>query len=171
MSFDQPSQRDASSGDNNQIVLGVFSHAAGLEAALSELRRAQFSRHQLGVIARADVAEWTAASTTEFAGQDNLWALGIAAGILTPIGPVIAGGLLGSVLASAVAGADTGGLSAGLIGLGLADSEVQIFNQELFTGQMLVVVQAGRRATEAKAILRRHGARDLESTRKMPPPE
>ncbi|MDZ4779128.1 MAG: hypothetical protein SGJ19_02625 [Planctomycetia bacterium] len=172
-----------SSGESNRIVLGVFGDAANVDAALHDLRKANFTAHQLGVMARADANEWTPPSSisepestvetsaeTSVAdgaiagvGLGSLWALGIAAGMLPAIGPIIAGGMLGSVLASAVAGAATGGLAGGLIGLGLSEPEVQFFVQELSAGQMLLTVQAGRRAIEALAILHRHGARDLES--------
>ncbi len=105
------------------------------------------------------------------AGRGSLWALGISAGMLPAIGPIIAGGMLGSVLASAVVGAAAGGLARGLIGLGLSESDVQFFEHALLAGQMIVTVQAGRRPTEAVAILRRHGGRDVDATTNTPPPE
>jgi uncharacterized protein (TIGR02271 family) len=92
-----------------------------------------------------------------------LWALGIAAGMLPAIGPVIAGGLLASVLASAAGGAAVGGILGALVGLGIPEEEAKYYEGEFRAGRTLVTVKADGRYDEARAILSRHGAYDVKS--------
>jgi len=156
-------------------VVGVFEDRARAQKAVEELRRAGFWEDQVGVIARHsnDAGAVTTAETGSKweegavtgaiagAGVGGLWALGIAAGMLPAIGPVIAGGLLASVLASAAGGAAVAGLVGALIGLGVPEEEAQYYEGEFKSGRTLVTVKADGRAEEARAILRRNGAYDV----------
>jgi hypothetical protein len=84
--------------------------------------------------------------------------LGIAAGTLPAIGPVLAGGLLAAVLASAASGVVLGGVVGALVGLGISEEEATFYNNELRLGRTLVTVRAAGREAEARAILDRHAA-------------
>jgi hypothetical protein len=157
------------------IVVGIFEDTTRAQKAVEELRRAGFWEDQVGVIARhyesagaVTTAEtgskWEEGAVTGAiagAGVGGLWALGIAAGMLPAIGPVIAGGLLASVLASAAGGAAVAGLVGALIGLGVPEEEAQYYEGEFKSGKTLVTVKADGRAEEARAILRRNGAYDV----------
>lgn len=164
----------------DQVAVGVFFDRDKVDAAMSELRAADFTADQIGVIARTDLRDWDIAPTEKAApesgaatgaaagavagaGLGGLWALGIAAGLLPAIGPVVAGGILGSLIASATAGAAAGGLTGGLIGLGMSTEEAEFYEREVTAGKMVVTVRAGHRTGEALAILRAHGGYDLHS--------
>jgi hypothetical protein len=155
-------------------IVGVFDDRARAQKAVEELRRAGFWEDQVGVIARdhdeyrATTAEsgskWeegAVAGALTGAGVGGLWALGIAAGMLPAIGPVIAGGLLASVLASAVGGAAVAGLVGALIGLGIPEEEAQYYEGEFKAGRTIVTVKTDGRGDEARSILRRNGAYDI----------
>src|SRR5687768_11362041 len=93
------------------VVVGVFEDRHHAQKAVDELKRNGFTDAQIGVVAREDerhtskmteekgshAAAGAATGAAAGAGVGALWALGIAAGILPAIGPVIAGGLLASV--------------------------------------------------------------------------
>lgn len=159
-------------------VIGVFDDRSHAQQAVDELRRAGFREDQIGVAARDFTAvegttapteegtKWGAGATTGViagAGMGSLWAIGIAAGLLPAIGPVIAGGLLASILASAAGGAMVGGMVGALIGLGIPEEEARYYEEEFKAGRTLVTVKADGRYEEAYAILRRHGAYDMRT--------
>src|SRR5260221_8604350 len=156
-------------------VVGVFEDRTRAQRAVEELRRAGFWEDQVGVIARhyesagaVTTAEtgskWEEGAVTGAiagAGVGGLWALGIAAGMLPAIGPIIAGGLLGSVLASAAGGAAVAGIVGALIGLGIPEEEAEFYEAEFKAGRTIVTVKADGRNDEAWSILRRNGAYDI----------
>jgi len=159
-------------------VVGVFADRQEAQQAVDELRRAGFREDQIGVVARdgnapegtagtvEEGSKWGAGATTGViagAGVGGLWAIGIAAGLLPAVGPIIAGGLLASVLASAAGGAVVGGIVGALIGLGIPEEEARYYEGEFQAGRMLVTVKADGRYDEAYAILRRHGAYDMRT--------
>src|SRR6185437_9412782 len=93
-------------------VVGVFEDRQKAQQAVNELRRAGFREDEIGVISQnreGDTAEagkadrgshagpGAATGAVAGAGIGALWALGIAAGMLPAVGPVIAGGILASV--------------------------------------------------------------------------
>src|SRR5579885_591507 len=102
------------------VVVGVFRDRTEAQKAVEELRRVGFREDQIGVVSRdgesndANTATSSKGTTVGMAaaggaatgaGVGALWALGIAAGFLPAIGPVIAGGIFASILASAAGGA------------------------------------------------------------------
>jgi hypothetical protein len=157
-------QRDA--------VVGVFDDPRQANQAVAELRRAGFREEQIGLLAHDKrdalqappretgslVGEGAIAGAVTGAAGGALWAIGTAAALLPPIGPVVAGGLLASVLASAAGGAAVTGLVGALIGLGIPEEEARSYESEFQAGRALVTVRAEGRADEAYAILRHHGA-------------
>jgi len=156
---------------DHAVVVGVFHDGTDARRAVDELRSAGFPEGQIGVAAREGtwVAETdTAASGSRWgegalsgvatgAGVGALWAIGIAAHVLPPLGPVILGGLLASVAASAVGGAAVGGVVGALVGLGVPEEEARYYESEFHAGRTLVTARAPGRYEEASAILRRHG--------------
>ena len=166
----------ASYGESERNVLvGVFESDADAQRCVEELRRAGFREDQVGVVARdgvatigdakADydsggtIAAGTATGAVAGAGVGALWALGMAAGAVPVIGPVVVGGLLATVLASAATGAVAGSIVGALVGLGVPEAEAARYEQELHAGRVLVTVRPEARADLAVDTLRRHGAR------------
>lgn len=161
---------------DHAVVVGVFHDRAAARAAVNELRQAGFPEDQIGVAAReqTSVAETdTAAAGSRWeegavagvatgAGVGALWALGIAAHVLPPLGPVILGGLLASVAASAVGGAAVGGVVGALVGLGVPEAEARYYESEFHAGRTLVTVRAPGRYEEARDVLRRHGGTEAD---------
>ncbi|MHB8955402.1 MAG: YsnF/AvaK domain-containing protein [Pirellulaceae bacterium] len=153
-------------------LVGVFDNREYAQQAVRELKQAGFREDQIGIATRSDEHSETAtqegslaeegaiAGVATGAGIGGLWALGIAAGFLPAIGPVIAGGILASLVASAAAGAAVGGLAGALIGLGIPEEEAEHYEQEFRAGRTIVTVKPDGRYQEALAILRRFGATD-----------
>jgi hypothetical protein len=90
------------------------------------------------------------------AGIGALWALGISAGFLPFIGPVISGGLLAAVLASAAGGAATAGLVGALVGLGIPEEDANFYESELKAGRTIVTVRAPDHSAEIHDIIHRN---------------
>lgn len=151
-------------------VVGVFANRADAQRAVNELRQSGFAGDEIGVATRdgpvsgaSEVGDKVAAAATAgvVAGGAGgaLWGLGIAAGLLPGIGPVIAGGTLAAILASAATGAAAAGLTGALIGLGLPEEEADHYQTEFNAGRTIVTVNADtERFQEAQDILNRTGS-------------
>jgi uncharacterized protein (TIGR02271 family) len=87
---------------------------------------------------------------------------GVGALAIPGIGPIIAGGTLASTLAGAGIGAAAGGLLGALVGLGVPEDDARHFDEGFQAGGVLVTVNAGSRADEARECLYGSGA-DLGS--------
>ncbi|MGH2548213.1 MAG: general stress protein, partial [Thermomicrobiales bacterium] len=156
---------------NRVTAIGVFNNHADAQAAVNELRRTGFTESEIGVASRngtvvegagdksTNVAAGAAGGAAAGAGVGALWGLGIAAGMLPAIGPVIAGGTLAAILASAAGGAAAAGLAGALVGLGIPDDEAKHYDTEFQAGRTIVTVKASAsRYAEAMDILGRNGA-------------
>ena len=155
-------------GSQNAVV-GVFYTRSEAEQAINELRNADFSADNIGMIARDSsgrlvnedgdtlAEEGAAAGAVVGAGAGALVGLGIAAGTIPVIGPVLAIGTLGTVLLNAAGGAVILGLVGALIGLGIPEDEAKYYESEVHGGRFLVTVDADNRQSEAWSILHRAG--------------
>ena len=152
-------------------LVALFEQREQARRAVHDLREAGFTEDRIGMITQ-DIKETAAAvmPTEESkwpegvvaggltgASIGGLWALGITAGMLPAIGPIIAGGLLASVVASAAGGAAVGGIVGGLIGLGIPEEHAKLYETEFRSGRTIITVQAADRLDEAAEILRRNG--------------
>ena len=176
---------------SHHVAVGVFYSQNEAQRAVSELKTAGFTDEQIGVVAhdpkkkhqpRVDdasgdshkeskAAEGAATGVMAGAGVGALWALGIAAGMLPAIGPVVAGGILGSILLSAAGGAAVAGIAGALIGLGIPEEEAHYYEQEFKSGRTIVTVRANGRYDEAVAIMQRHNGFDMKAgSRRMHTP-
>jgi len=160
-------------------VVGVYEDRHQADKAVSELLKAGFRQDQIGVAMRH--VEGTAGTTTTADADDShagsgmvagaltglglgtLAGLGVLAGVIPVVGPAIAAGTLGTILSNAAAGAGIAGLVGALIGGGVPEHEAKYYDEEFEAGRTIVTVTANGRATEATAILRRHGAYDMSS--------
>jgi hypothetical protein len=160
------------------VVAGVFTEPHKARQAISDLKSLGFRDDQIGMVGRyasapaidepgtgSIVEEGASVGAATGAGVGALWALGIAAGMLPAIGPVVVGGLLASVLASAAGGAAILGVAGALVGLGLTEKEAHYYEGELQPGHTLLVVQADSRFEEVRTLFLRHGAYDMRTTR------
>jgi uncharacterized protein (TIGR02271 family) len=164
---------------NQGTVVGVFHNHSQAQQAIQALRDNGFTESQIGVASsRSDglrkaagndagdesfAAEGAATGLAAGAGVGALWGLGIVAGVLPAIGPAIAGGTLAAILSSAAAGAAAAGLGGALVGMGIPKDEADYYESELHAGRTVVTVNAGSRRAEAKTLLMRYGAYDMES--------
>ena len=156
-------------------AIGVFHDRTHAQSAVNELRRSGFREEDIGVAGRegetvsgasasisdrgSNVATATTTGVAAGAGVGALWGLGIMAGILPGIGPVIAGGTLAAIIASSATGAAVAGVAGALIGLGIPESEANHYETEFEAGHILVTVKASAgRYAEAIAIMNRAGA-------------
>jgi len=160
-----------------QHVVGVFDDYEMAQRAIEELRRLGFGENQIGLVARDEssahervaddagpVGEAAASGALAGATLGGLWAIGMSAGLLPIIGPVIAGGALLSIMTSAAGTAAVGGLIGALIGLGVPEEEAHFYANELQSGRAIVTVEAGDRYHEALNVLSLYGAYDTESS-------
>jgi uncharacterized protein (TIGR02271 family) len=153
-------------------VVGVFATRAEAEAAVRDLRAAGFKDEHIGLIGRNAAGkledesgetyaeEGAATGAIAGAGAGALVGLGVLAGVIPAIGPAIVAGTLGTILTNAVGGAAIAGLAGALIGWGIPEEDAAFYESEVKAGRFLVTVDAGSRADEARAIIRRHGGYD-----------
>lgn len=148
-------------------VIGVFDYLADARAAVEDLRRAGFADKQIGFIGpdrraaekpkdpESNVEEGAGIGAAVGAAAAGVAGLAVAAGLLTPIGPAIAGGALIAWLAGLGAGAAAGAAIGSLIGLGIPEEDARWYESELKAGRTLVTVQhADERSDEARELIR-----------------
>ena len=154
------------------------------QGVVTELERAGFSHDDVSLVANqaATTASTTTAAspaTTDTASATGTGAgtgasigtivgggAGLLAGIgalaIPGVGPVIAAGWLIATLTGAGAGAAAGGLLGSLTGAGVSDENAHVYAEGVRRGSTLVTVRVDdARATEAEAIMSRHGPVDL----------
>jgi hypothetical protein len=162
---------------NEPTLVGVFESRSEAEMALDELRQVGFDEQHLGFVIRGDeaIAGGTIADATltkdgqgavkgMVAGGVAGGLLGAAAMLVVPgVGPLLAMGVLASVLGFGAAGVATGGILGAMVGLGISEEEARVYEREFNAGRAIVTVHAGQRAQEARDILGRHRAQNIEN--------
>jgi hypothetical protein len=156
-------------------AIGVFPGFAEARRAVEQLRIEGFTDDQIGVIGPEQLGEIpersgfpgdpTFTKWEEGAGigaaAGGLAGLGlgaaVAAGLMSPLGPVVAGGPLVALLASAGAGAAVGGFMGAMAGLGVPEDDAKWYAAELEAGRVVVTVRAADGAA-ARDVLDRCGA-------------
>jgi len=163
----------------SDTVVGVFETRAEADRAVNELRRAGFREDQIGVVARDEkgnvtttgdqggsyAGEGAAAGAVAGAGIGGLVGLGLMAGVIPAIGPIIAAGTLGTILANAAGGAVIAGLAGALVGMGIPKEDAEYYEGELHSGRFLVTVHDASRRDEAWQILHRSGGYNRQHQR------
>jgi hypothetical protein len=163
------------------LVVGVFDHQAPAELAVADLWTAGFARDRIDMVTRSqgqtqgtpDLTRQKDAATG--AGPGGGAVAGAVAGavltLLVPgIGTVLGGGLLAGIVGGAALGAAGGTFLGPFVALEIDEETAGHYARHVDEGGALVLVQAGERADEARAILARHGAREggLTSPPAMP---
>lgn len=162
-------------------TIGVFTTHAAAESALNELRNFGVKEADLsyvyvndkGTIKDAQTAgkagDATAAGATTGAVLGGLAGLAVANGILPGLGTLFVAGPLAAALgiggaaATAVAGAATGAVAGGLVGalthMGVNKQDVQLYEDHVRRGDVLVISRGTPASTED--IFLNHGAIDV----------
>jgi len=151
-------------------IAGLFNDRDSAEAAIRDLKAAGFDASRMGIVTQdkgvnQDLAEEHGTRATEGAVTGGLiggsiGALMAATGalVIPGIGPFISGG----ILATALVGGTAGWLVGGLAGLGIPREEAEYYEGQVQQGRTLVTVDAQGREAEARSILLRNGAEDLQ---------
>src|SRR5581483_5560243 len=90
------------------------------------------------------------------------WLVGLGSFVIPGVGPFIGAGALAAAAVGAAIGASVGALASGLMQMGVPEEEARWYEQEARSGRTLVTVRAGDRYGEARDLLRRFGAYDVE---------
>jgi len=151
-------------------IAGIFENRADAERAVEDLKAAGFDQNRIGLVtqdkqANKDMAEDHGTRSTEGAVAGGLiggtaGALLAATGalVIPGIGPFVSAG----ILATSLVGGAAGWLVGGLAGLGIPKEEAQYYEERVHGGATLVTVDAAGRDAEARQILLRDGAEDLQ---------
>ena len=164
-------------GTTDRAIVGVFDDRSAAERAVEALYGAGFSDQHIGFVIRGadDVrggmivdAEGTkdgkGAVTGAVTGGMLGGILAAAIAVLIPgVGPVVAGGVMAAFFGGAIAGTAVGGIFGAMQGLGVSEDEAKYYEKEFQSGRAIVAVKAGARASDAAAILRKHGGYDLQN--------
>jgi hypothetical protein len=164
-----------------KTVIGLMENLSEAQAVVRELVESGIAQEDVGFLANQTEAARPAGGLTEaatqtasdaIAGAGTGAALGGAAGLalaLVPlaipgIGPILAAGALATAIAGAGIGAVAGGLIGALTGLGVPEEEAHYYAEAMRRGGILVTVAVDQTAQAdlAVAIMRRHGAIDIE---------
>jgi hypothetical protein len=169
-------------------AVGVFPGYAEARRAVEALRAAGYRDDQIGVMGPADVRDASEHSGLvndpththweEGAGigaaAGGLAGLGlgaaVAAGLISPLGPVVAGGTLIALLASAGTGAGIGAVVGALAGMGVPEEDARWCQSELEAGRVVVTVRAAD-GVRAKEILDRNGSAGRPAARTAEGPD
>ncbi len=158
----------------NRVVVGVFADRAQAYQAINDLHQAGFREEQIGFIGREELdaaAEDTqpiallpehevekGTNTGMVAGGVVGGLAGAAVSLLIPgLGLALAGGILATVGGAAV-GAAAGGLIGSLVEIGIPEEEARHYNDEVYSGRTIVIVQADDNPIEAFRILKQDHA-------------
>jgi hypothetical protein len=158
------------------LVVGVFESSERARDAIEALRDAGFAARDIGVLlpsgeevvtigghTKTGQGAATGAIAGGLLGGLGAWLAGLAALTIPGIGPFLATGAFATALGGAAIGAGVGAVAGALVGLGIPEAEARYYEAEVRAGRALVTVHAGARIAEARAILRRCGAYDVES--------
>ncbi len=173
-----------------RTVAHLYDSYPTAQAVVTELEAAGFSHDDVSIVANQGVTSPTAttgtmttadttttgapaaaaesgagvgASIGTLVGGGAGLLAGIGALAIPGVGPVIAAGWLIATLTGAGAGAAAGGLLGSLTGAGVPEENAHTYAEGVRRGSTLVTVRAeDSRATEAEAIMGRHGPVDIQ---------
>lgn len=176
-------------GTSNRRAVGIFSSHKEAEAALNQLREAQFPMNQVSIIAKdsdrlkdsdrigdtqvqdlnesnqADKGAVTGAATGGTIGGITGLLVGLGTLAIPGIGPIMLAGATATAIATTFAGgaigAVAGGLVGGLVGLGIPEEQAKVYHDHVVNGGYLVIVDGtDAEILHAEEILKNKGIRD-----------
>jgi uncharacterized protein (TIGR02271 family) len=167
-----------------KTVIGLFDNRAEAQSVVQELLSENFRRDDISVMSKKLEGQERQGETVEYVEEDGDEqikdmakgagtgaAIGGLAGLLLSltslaipgIGPVLAAGPLAAVIAGAGIGATAGGLISGLTRLGVPEDDANYYAEGVRRGGTLISVDASDdRAEHAVAIMKRHGAVEID---------
>ncbi|MCA1566416.1 MAG: DUF2382 domain-containing protein [Acidobacteria bacterium] len=168
-----------------KTVIGLFDNRAEAQSVVRELLGEGFRRDDISVMSKKiegqDDKQGEVVAYVEEDGDEQIKdmakgagtgaAIGGLAGLLVSltalaipgIGPVLAAGPLAAVIAGAGIGATAGGLISGLTRLGVPEDDANYYAEGVRRGGTLVSVEAADdRAGRAVAIMKQHGAVEID---------
>jgi hypothetical protein len=156
------------------VHVGVFANRSAGDAAVQDLLSAGVPADRIGMLSKTDrpkndfglendptESRWeegTAIGATAGAVTGASLGLAVAGGLMPPVGPVIAGGMLLAMLASVGTGAAVGTVVGGLIGLGIPEAVAHHLGEQVASGRTLVAVRTEGQTPWIDILLRHHGA-------------
>jgi len=158
---------------SDKTTVGVFRSRAQAKRAIDELKSLGYQDSQIGLIAKDETglgesdgtrSRWEE-GTGVGAATGALAGLGVATAIalVTPLGPLLAGGVLVSILAGAGVGAATGTVVGGLVGLGVNEEEALFYEERVYDGHFVVTVETADLGDDVRTMFRRHEGYDFET--------
>ncbi len=153
-----------------RAVAGLFADRPAAERAVEDLKGAGFDPAGIGVVMQdktdtKEIAQEHGTHATEGAAAGGIIG-GTAGALLAATGTLIIPGigpfLSAGILATALVGGTAGWLVGGLTGLGIPHDEAAHYEDQVHQGKALVTVNAAGRDAEARQILLRDGAEDLQ---------
>ncbi|MDX6269993.1 MAG: hypothetical protein QOD28_1216 [Acidobacteriota bacterium] len=170
-----------------KTVIGLFDNRAEAQSVVQELLGAGFRRDDISVMSKKiegqdkPTREGEAVAYVEEDGEEQIKdmakgagtgaAIGGLAGLLLSltafaipgVGPVLAAGPLAAIIAGAGIGATAGGLISGLTRLGVPEDDANYYAEGVRRGGTLISVEAAdNQADGAVAIMKRHGAVEID---------
>lgn len=167
-----------------KTVIGLFDNRAEAQSVVQELLSENFRREDISVMSKKLEGQERQGEHVEYVEEDGDEqikdmakgagtgaAIGGLAGLLLSlsalaipgIGPVVAAGPLAAIIAGAGIGATAGGLISGLTRLGVPEEDANYYAEGVRRGGTLVSVDAADdRAESAVAIMKRHGAVEID---------
>jgi uncharacterized protein (TIGR02271 family) len=167
-----------------KTVIGLFDNRAEAQSVVQELLSENFRREDISVMSKKLEGQDRQGEHVEYVEEDGDEqikdmakgagtgaAIGGLAGLLVSltalaipgIGPVLAAGPLAAVIAGAGIGATAGGLISGLTRLGVPEDDANYYAEGVRRGGTLISVDAADdRAESAVAIMKRHGAVEID---------
>jgi hypothetical protein len=166
---------------NNTVVYGIYPNRIAVETAVNTLRESKFRKTDVSVLfsdsagskdfahekgTKAPEGTAIGASTGVVVGGALGWLAGIGALSIPAVGPLIAAGPIVALLAGAGVGGTLGGLTGGIIGLGIPEYEAKRFEGLIMSGGILLSVHcdSSEWALKAKRILADTGAKHIAAT-------
>lgn len=169
--------------EKKPTLVGVFEDRYEAQKAVDDLRQAGFAEGDVDFALRGEEAVAGGMITDAPLTRDGRGALkGILGGGLAGIfvaavasifvpdaTPLVDMGLVGSIVGFGAAGAAIGGIFGAMFGLGVSEHEAKVYDKEFQAGKAIVTVAApAARSIEARLILRRHGAHNLQNELENP---
>jgi uncharacterized protein (TIGR02271 family) len=167
-----------------KTIIGLFDNRAEAQNVVQELLGENFRREDISVMSKKLEGQDERGERVEYVEEDGDEqikdmakgagtgaAIGGLAGLLVSltalaipgIGPVLAAGPLAAVIAGAGIGATAGGLISGLTRLGVPEEDANYYAEGVRRGGTLISVDAADdRAESAVAIMKRHGAVEID---------
>lgn len=162
----------------SNAVFGIFNDRYSLESAVDELKSNGFRNSDISVLmqdegqttdfaheknTKAPEGAATGASTGILGGGILGWLAGAGALAIPGIGPFVAAGpIMGAIAGAGIAGT-VGGITGGLLGLGIPEYEAKRYETFVKDGGMLISVHVddSEWSTKARDILVTCGGRDV----------